>query len=116
MEIEDEFHGGPPDIGTGVLAFGEALLEGSHEGVPFVASGVEGEVLKVAGRVEAVDGFEVHEEVVAEEEDSHLGDADGAESGEDFGPDVAVVGLVCGDEVGVVFKVEGLSEGGHGEG
>ncbi len=49
--------------------------------------------------------------MVSDAEDFHALDSDAFERFNDFGPDVAMVFLIFGDDFGIVFKVKSLSEG-----
>lgn len=112
-EVEGEFHGGP------VLAWRtrfERFLERRHEIFPDRVAGVGGGVAgEVACGVEVVGDVEFVEHARLVAPDAEVEDADGAEAGEDFGPDGAVVGEVLGDFFGIVEEVDGGSVAFHGD-
>ena len=107
IQIEDELHGRPPCAFRGA---GDALLIVAHALVPLAGASGGGVLLIGGGGIEVVRGFGIHEQSIGVKEDLHVGEADGSEGLEDFGPDVLVPLPVFGDEFGLVAKVEGLGE------
>ena len=106
LQLEDLLHE-VPLLGGG--HGGVAALETGDVGLPFGLTWEGGEAGIVFDEIEVIGGVHDHEEPTLKTVDLHVEDADGADTGLNLGPDVAVGLNVVLDHLVVSDQLEGLT-------